>query len=273
MTTTKNMSLTVIAFFLTLGYSCTPQSTNKYLIKTNMGNITIQLYDDTPKHTSNFKKLVKEDYYDGLLFHRVIQDFMIQTGDPASKNATPGQRLGSGGPSYTLEAEILQHHYHKKGAIAAARQSDNVNPQRKSSGSQFYIVQGKPYTEQELTTDMQLLQNHFKQFINQPDNESLRTQVVQLQQNKQFQQLQNLILQYKATLEDYYDTTFNRDYPKDRLQDYTTQGGVPHLDDQYTVFGEVIKGLDVVDKIANQPTNELNRPIKDAVILDIQHIN
>ncbi|NBC84434.1 MAG: peptidylprolyl isomerase [Bacteroidetes bacterium] len=269
----KTFFITLCTWLIAFGSACTSQNTNKYVIKTNMGSMTLLLYEDTPKHTSNFIKLVKEDYYDGLLFHRVIKDFMIQTGDPESKNASPDQQLGSGGPGYTIEAEIKPHHYHKKGAIAAARQSDNVNPEKRSSGSQFYIVHGKKLSEKQLTTDFNKLSNYFKQYINEEGNQSLKNQVISLQRNRQFDQLEQLIFQYKDTLAAYYDIAFARQYPVERLEDYTTKGGAPHLDDQYTVFGEIIDGFDVLDKIAQIETNQLNRPVKDIVITDIKPAN
>ena len=184
----------------------------KVLLSTSFGNMTILLYDETPLHRDNFIKLVKDGFYNGLLFHRVIPDFMIQGGDPNSKNAKPGQMLGSGGPGYTIKAEILPELYHKKGALAAARLGDQNNPQRNSSGSQFYIVQGKKYTAQEL----------------------------------------NNIIRHTGAA-----------YTADQISVYQTIGGTPDLDTQYTVFGEVIEGLEVIDKIAAVKTVAPNRPAED----------
>jgi len=161
-------------------------------IETTLGNITVVLYNETPLHRDNFIKLVNEKFYDGVLFHRIIQGFMIQAGDPDSKKATKGQRLGMGGPGYTIPAEINPKFTHKRGALAAARQGDNVNPQRESSGSQFYIVDG--------------------------------------------------------------------------------QNGAPHLNGQYTIFGEVVKGLDVVDKIAAQAKDQADRPLEDIKIISMKVI-
>ncbi len=182
------------------------------LISTNYGDMKAVLYDETPLHRDNFIKLVKEGYYDGTLFHRVIDGFMIQGGDPNSKTAKPNQQLGSGGPGYTIPAEFKQELIHKKGALAAARMGDNVNPQKASSGSQFYIAQGKRYTSDELN-------------------------MLQARMGKQFNQTQ-----------------------KDA---YMNVGGVPFLDYEYTVFGEVIEGLEVIDKIAKVQKDRFDRPVED----------
>lgn len=189
------------------------------LLQTSMGDITIRLSDSTPLHRDNFLKLVKMHYYDGILFHRVIKDFMVQAGDPNSKTAKPGEMLGTGGPGYTIPAEIKPSLFHKKGVIAAARLGDNANPQRASSGSQFYLAQGKSYTDAEL--DM----------MDKARPDSL-----------------------KIT-------------PEQR-QAYKTSGGIPHLDHAYTVFGEIVSGLEVVDKIAAVTTNRrTNRPEQDVSII------
>lgn len=181
-------------------------------IETKHGTMEVQLYDETPLHRDNFVKLVESGYYDGLLFHRVIKEFMIQGGDPDSKNASAGQALGTGGPGYTIPAEINKKFYHKKGVLSAARQGDQVNPQKRSSGSQFYIVQGRPFSANEI--------NAMK---------SQRGMTFTPQQEK----------------------------------DYMNVGGSPWLDNEYTVFGEVTKGLDVIDKIAAEKVDQRDRPAKD----------
>lgn len=182
------------------------------LIKTNKGDITIRLYDETPLHRDNFEKLVKEGFYTDLLFHRVIKSFMIQGGDPDSKGAAPGVQLGQGGPGYTIPAEIKPNLIHKKGALSAARLGDQMNPQRASSGSQFYLVQGQVYTEAQLKT---------------------------------------------------FETNYGFKFTPQQIEAYTTVGGTPHLDNQYTVFGEVVEGLDVIDKIASVATAPGDRPLED----------
>jgi cyclophilin family peptidyl-prolyl cis-trans isomerase len=188
-----------------------------FVLQTTAGDIKIKLYDETIKHKENFMKLVKQGYYDGVLFHRVIPQFMIQTGDPNSKSAQPGQSLGNGGPGYTIPAEFYPQYFHKKGALAAARLGDQVNPQKESSGSQFYIVKGQLYNDSQLDA------------------------LVSAGKHLPFTAAQRLA--------------------------YTTIGGTPHLDNAYTVFGEVVEGLDIVDNISAVPTDQRNRPISDIKII------
>ena len=192
------------------------ENLTKVLFKTSEGDITIALYDNTPKHKENFLKLVKDGYYNGILFHRIIQGFMIQTGDPESKGAPAGKMLGNGGPGYTIPAEFKPENYHKRGAVAAARQGDQVNPTKASSGSQFYIVDGKTFTKDQLN---------------------------------------------QITMA--YGTSFT----EEQAEVYTTVGGAPFLDMQYTVFGEVVEGMDVVDKIAAQKKDRFDRPFNDIKII------
>jgi peptidyl-prolyl cis-trans isomerase B (cyclophilin B) len=181
-------------------------------IYTNYGVMTVKLYNETPLHRDNFVKLATEGFYDSLLFHRVIQGFMIQAGDPNSKNAPAGKMLGTGGPGYTVPAEFNANLIHKKGALAAARMGDHVNPQKASSGSQFYIVQGRP-------------------------------------------------------------TAVGQNYSDEQREIYKTRGGTPFLDGQYTVFGEVIKGQEVIDAIASVPTQPGDRPVNDVIITKIKVLN
>ncbi len=196
-----------------------PGNETLVLIKTNMGNMKLKLYNETPKHRDNFIKLVKEGYYTNTLFHRVIKDFMIQGGDPDSKTATKGQMLGNGGPNYTIPAEFIPAKFHKKGALAAARTGDEVNPKKESSGSQFYIAQGKKYTDAEL--------NMFEQRMGKKFTPAQRTA-------------------------------------------YKTVGGTPHLDGSYTVFGELVEGFDVLDKIAAVPGDQMNRPLEDVIVTSVE---
>jgi len=176
-----------------------------FVIHTDYGNMEGVLYNETPQHRDNFVKLVKSGFFDGLLFHRVIEGFMIQGGDPDSKNAKPGAALGAGGPGYTVPAEFNPSLIHKKGALSAARQADQVNPKKASSGSQFYIVQGK-------------------------------------KQNP---------------------SALGANYTADQKTIYSTIGGTPFLDMNYTVFGEIIQGLDIIDKIAAVQKDQRDRPLKD----------
>lgn len=194
----------------------------RILVKTTKGDITLELYNETPKHRDNFIRLCKEHFFDGILFHRVIYEFMIQAGDPDSKNTEPDKHLGEGGPGYDIPAEILfPQLFHKRGVLAAAREGDDVNPERKSSGSQFYIVWGKKFTDEDLEKTQE------KTGVTLPD---------------------------------------------DICKAYRTVGGTPHLDGAYTVFGEVVDGLKVVDKIQQVKTNKEDRPKKDIKILETQII-
>jgi peptidyl-prolyl cis-trans isomerase B (cyclophilin B) len=185
-------------------------------METNLGTMTILLYDKTPQHRDNFIKLAETGYYDGLIFHRVINGFMIQGGDPNSRNAVKGARLGTGGPGYQVPAEFDKTLFHVKGALAAARTGGPTNPEKKSSGSQFYIVQGKPMSEEQLKI---------------------------------------------------YEAQKDIKYDEESKKILTTQGGTPFLDQEYTVYGRVVKGLDIIDKIAAVETNASDRPNNDVVII------
>ncbi|MBQ5981787.1 MAG: peptidylprolyl isomerase [Prevotella sp.] len=220
---------------------------HKVKIQTMLGDIIVRLYDETPIHRDNFLKLVKEGYYDGTLFHRVIKDFMIQGGDPDSKGAPAGKMLGVGGPDYTLEAEIKEGLFHKRGALAAARQGDEVNPERRSSGSQFYIVWGQVYNEAQLRQfSKQLKMQKVQSIFNQLASEH-RAEIMQMRRERNRTGLQELQDQLAAEAQkqaaDFAGLT------EDQMKVYFTIGGTPHLDGQYTVFGEVEEGLDVVEMI------------------------
>lgn len=233
-------------------------------IQTTLGDITVRLYDETPLHRDNFIKLAKEGYYDGTLFHRVIKDFMIQGGDPTSKGAPKDKMLGTGGPDYTIPAEFVYPQlFHKRGALSAARQGDEVNPNRESSGSQFYIVWGKVYKPQELKQmECQLAMQQEQTVFNQLVGEN-RKKVMELRRNRDqegLMELQNeLIAQTKAMCSEMGKPTFTAE----QTEAYTTVGGTPFLDNQYTVFGEVESGLDVVEKIQNTKTMSGDRPMED----------
>jgi peptidyl-prolyl cis-trans isomerase B (cyclophilin B) len=245
--------------------SCTAQSKKDYVvtIKTQFGDMVAILYDETPKHKENFIKLANGHFYDSLLFHRVIEGFMIQGGDPDSKRAPKGQRLGQGGPGYTIDAEINPRFVHEKGALSAARLGDQMNPSKASSGSQFYIVQGKKLTEQELKMDPQKMNEAFQQFFRKPENKKYYDSIgtfIRKQDNKGYE---NYISSLKSVVEAQMGTSLDRKITPEALKAYTTEGGAPHLDGQYTVFGKVIMGLDVIDKIASQPKDGADRPLQD----------
>jgi peptidyl-prolyl cis-trans isomerase B (cyclophilin B) len=223
----KQIAFIVCIFLVIVSYAQKDSTLKKkdrkkdVLLQTGMGDIVIRLSDSTPLHRDNFLKLVKVGFYDSILFHRVINHFMIQAGDPESKNAKAGVLLGNGGPGYTVPAEFRPTLFHKKGIIAAARMGDNVNPQKASSGSQFYLAQGKVFTDDEL------------------DNlEKTRLGGIKI--------------------------------PTDQREVYKTVGGIPHLDRNYTVFGEVINGIETIDKIAAVETSkgmDRDRPLSDVRII------
>lgn len=233
-------------------------------ITTTEGDIIVRLYDETPLHRDNFIKLAKEGFFDDTLFHRVIKDFMIQGGDPDSKNAPKGKRLGCGGPGYTIKAEINPSScFHKRGALSAARLGDEVNPEKESSGSQFYIVWGKAFKPAELKQmerqmAMQQEQNMMNAAVAEHRNEILSLR--KARNHAGLQELQdNIIAEVKQKIKDCGKPTFT----EEQREAYTTIGGTPFLDGEYTVFGEVESGLDVVEKIQNCTTDNADRPEED----------
>lgn len=233
----------------------------KVKIQTSLGDIVVRLYDETPVHRDNFVKLAKDGYYDGTLFHRVIKDFMIQGGDPNSKGAPAGKRLGTGGPDYTLEAEIKDGLFHKRGALAAARQGDEVNPERRSSGSQFYIVWGQVYKEGQLRQFSKQLKMQRMQEIFNGLAADHRDEIMQMRRERNRVALQEL--QDKLAAEAETRAAEYAGLTDEQLRIYSTVGGTPHLDGQYTVFGEVEEGLEVVEMIQNSATAGDDRPMDD----------
>ena len=239
----------------------------KVKLETTYGNIVVALYNETPLHRDNFIKLVESGYYDGVLFHRVIKDFMIQTGDGNSKTAGPDTQLGDGDPGYTIEAEfVYPQYFHKRGALAAARTGDQVNPDRRSSGSQFYIVTGKVYNSDELKMMADRMadmwkQDYFRKLV--LENQQI---IQKMQENKDSEglaEMQNDLIQ--RTEAEAAQHPFKM--TDEQINAYTTVGGTPHLDGQYTVFGEVVEGMDVVDKIQNTTTGRMDRPTVDIKIV------
>ncbi len=232
----KNIEKSLIALLILFGLSSCgilnlrKMKNQKVKIETTEGDITLLLYDETPLHRDNFVKLVKAKFYDGVLFHRVIDEFMIQGGDPNSKNAEPGKMLGDGDVGYTIPAEFKTPQiYHKRGALAAAREGDDTNPEKASSGCQFYIVVGKQFT------------------------------------NEQLDQMEASKIDKHGHAN---DSTYK--FSEQARIDYTTIGGTPHLDGNYTVYGEVLTGIDVVDKIAQARTNRADRPREDIRIIKMR---
>lgn len=236
-------------------------------IETTIGDITVKLYDETPKHKENFIKLVKEGVYDSTLFHRVIKNFMIQAGDPTSKTASATDTLGSGDVGYTIPAEFNPKFFHKRGVLAAARQGDDVNPNKESSGCQFYIVTGRKFSEAQMinmenqmnearldTVFQALARKHMKEIykMRKANDENGLYDL----QEKLFAEAQEL----SAKEPEFHFTP-------EQIEAYTTVGGTPHLDGEYTVFGEVVEGMDVVDKIQKVKTDRSDRPEEDVKII------
>ena len=245
----------------------------KVLIKTTVGDITIKLYNETPQHRDNFIKLVEEHFYDGILFHRVIKDFMVQAGDPESKDAEKGAQLGAGGPGYTIPAEfVYPKYFHKRGALSAARQADQVNPERNSSGSQFYIVTGKTYNKYELQDlEKQLRQKQgqgiFDRLVAQNMDSIMSMQMAG--DNDGIMKLQNdLNLKTNQIIREQGPFKFT----EEQVDAYMSDGGTPFLDNDYTVFGEVIDGMKAVYKIEQAGTDMNDRPRKDIKIISMQII-
>jgi peptidyl-prolyl cis-trans isomerase B (cyclophilin B) len=250
-------------FILSCLTACTQKKDYVVTIKTKYGDMVAILYDETPKHKENFIKLAKEHYFDSLLFHRVIEGFMIQGGDPESKKAKPGQRLGNGGPSYTIDAEINPKYFHEKGSLSAARLGDQMNPQKASSGSQFYIVQGKKISENEMKIDQQKFSAGFQQFFQKPENAPYRDTLSQFYQRQDQAGYESYIMKLKPVMEKQLGISVEKEINPEIVKAYSTVGGTPTLDGQYTVFGKVIKGLEVIDKIAAQPKDRADRPTED----------
>lgn len=265
----KSLQLFALGFLFLLSQSCgSSAEKGTVIITTEHGEIHLKLYDETPQHRDNFLKLIREGYYDDLLFHRVIQGFMIQGGDPDSKNATAEKALGNGGPGYEIPAEILPNKFHKKGALAAARLGNDMNPEKKSSGSQFYIVQGKTFTPEELNQmkeqkSMQKLQELQRAYINRPENSWYMQLDFEGLQTRNPDSLRKVSEELQKKFEAEYPAPPVYEFNPEQLKIYTTEGGAPFLDGEYTVFGEVIKGMDVVDKIAAEPVGTADRPNKN----------
>ena len=239
----------------------------KLKIETTAGDIIVKLYNETPKHRDNFIKLVKEGVYDSTLFHRVIKQFMIQAGDPDSKNASDTAMLGSGDVGYTIPAEFNPKFFHKKGVLAAARQGDDVNPEKASSGCQFYIVTGRKFTEPQLLG----MENK----INEQREEALFDSLAR-QHMKEIYKMRKAgdnagLLELQDTLEaqarELADKEEKFRFTPEQIKAYSTIGGAPHLDGSYTVFGEVTEGMEVVENIEIAKTNRADRPIENIRIL------
>jgi peptidyl-prolyl cis-trans isomerase B (cyclophilin B) len=258
----KKFSFILIGFFFLIMSGCGQNKDQIIRINTKYGEMVAILYDETPKHKENFLKLAKEHYFDSLLFHRVIQGFMIQGGDPNSRHAKPGEPLGNGGPSYTIDAEFNPNFYHEKGALSAARLGDAQNPTKASSGSQFYIVQGTVLQEAELRLDPVKMNTALQQYFQNPNNKGAYDSVLTYYQNQDMRGYQDYLLKIKPRVEKETGIIAEKEVSPEKLKAYTTIGGAPHLDGGYTVFGKGIKGLEVIDQIAAQPVSD-ERPVED----------
>lgn len=242
-------------------------------IETSMGDIKVKLYNETPKHRDNFIKLAKDGTYNGTLFHRVIKDFMVQAGDPESKNAPKGKMLGSGDVGYTVPAEfVYPKYFHKKGALSAARQGDEVNPKKESSGCQFYIVTGKVFNDSTLLNmEQQKNQNKVTEAFNALAQKHMKEIYKMRKANDQdglYALQDTMFIQAEAEAAKQPDFHFT----PEQIKAYTTVGGTPHLDGEYTVFGEVVEGMDIVDKIQQVKTDRSDRPEEDVKIINVSVI-
>jgi len=264
----KSCLLVTLMFTMILRQEAQTPGKEKVVIETPYGTMKVRLYEETPLHRNNFLKLVKEGFYDSLLFHRVINQFMIQGGDPLSKRAKSGDSLGHGDPGFTIPAEFNQEIFHRKGTLCAARESDDINPQRASSGSQFYIVMGKVRTLEDLKKyeDRINKTNYTKtarEYILSDEGKLLKRKYDRLKSENKQDSAQSLNTTIEGSIKKRADQTPLYKFTEKQIKTYTTVGGTPHLDGSYTVFGEVTEGLEVIDKIAGVKTDKRDRPIDD----------
>ncbi|UXX80294.1 peptidylprolyl isomerase [Reichenbachiella carrageenanivorans] len=230
-------------------------------IKTSYGDMKVILFEETPKHKANFIKLAEEGQYDSTTFHRIIKEFMIQGGDVDAKNGTRSTK--------TIPAEIVEGFYHEKGALAAARQGDRVNPEKASSWCQFYLVHGKTFSEAELTVDQRELNQAIGQLMRYASHEDIKDEFAALQEKEDYEAMNQLALEYVDLAEKELNIKLKKSISAERLKLYTEVGGAPHLDGEYTVFGKVVEGLDIVDKIAEVETARGDKPI-DAIYISME---
>lgn len=259
----------VFILFILLGLSINGKAQSKVIkVSTNFGSMQFRLYDDTPKHRDACIQLAEEGYYNGTLFYRVIQDFLIQGGSKSSKEAPKGKRIGYGDPDKTVNDEIRKHYFHKKGALCAPRQPDEINPFKQSDISQFFIVKGRVHTEGELDT-MEIavnrpIRNKVVQKVMTPE---IRNELKKLKEEKKVKEFRDLAAEVKDKIEAEYNLQPGTiEFSLEQRKAYTTVGGYPDLDGKYTIFGECISGFGVIDKIAALKTDKNNRPHTDVKI-------
>ena len=250
-------NLVIIALSTVFALSACAKKDYLVTIKTSYGDMKVILYDETPEHKANFLKLAENGDYDSTIFHRIIDGFMIQGGDV---NAKPDSENKI---DYTIPAEFVKSLFHHKGALAAARQGDQMNPEKKSSGCQWYIVQGIVYDKEQLTTDVQKLNQSLRDLMQVPGYENLQQELSMIYYEQGEKAFNEKMMELKPVCEQEFNVKFDKDFPPDRLEAYTTVGGTPHLDDAYTVFGRVVEGMEVIDKIAAVQTGERDKPVED----------
>lgn len=262
------LTLSAIALLFLTILSQAQSSKKDYLfkLKTSFGDMTVLLYEETPLHKANFIKLGKSGRYDSTFFHRVMADFMVQGGDVFRK---PGETRGT--DDEQIPAEIVEGLFHKKGELAAARQPDNVNPDKKSSSCQFYIVQGKVYDEAELGIDQNKLNRVFGELMAAGKIDSIRQELIALQREQKFDEMNSFITSCKPILEELSGEDLSKGMDPKMLEAYSTVGGTPFLDKEYTVFGRVIEGMEVIDKIAAVETKPGDEPV-DRVYMTVETI-
>ncbi len=270
----KHLCLLFIQISMLIGVNGQTLSKETVVMETSMGTMKLKLYEETPLHKANFLKLIKEKSYDSLLFHRVINEFMIQAGDPLSKRAKPGDSLGHGDLKYTVPAEFSPNLIHTKGKLAAARESDAINPKFESSAIQFYIVMGKVRTLEDLKKYEDRINNTYKtncaqQFIKSQEGTELkkRYNTLKAAEKSDSAEIVNQLIQQK--IKEIQDQKPPYKFNETQIKAYTSVGGTPHLDGTYTVFGEVIEGLRYIDKIAAVKTDSRNRPLNDIRIIRV----
>lgn len=259
----------LIFLSVTCFLACSFRNTD-YLVtlSTEYGDIKLILYDQTPKHKENFIKLAKEGQFDSTTFHRIIRNFMIQGGDVNAKKNSEGSI------DYTIPAEFVDTLIHHRGALGAARQGDQINPEKESNGSQFYIVQGNVFSEWQLTLDLAKVNAYLPKLAEVPGYDTVLTYLENFHKQGKFQQYNEAVIKLVPVMEERFDVSFRKPFNPKRLQVYTTMGGAPHLDDAYTVFGRVVEGMEVVDKIASVQTGHADKPVEDIYItVSLQEIS